>query len=71
MGTDFDDFRSLAHRGNDLISKEAQRNRLLLVVALRTARTEKLSDHFPSAGTGAGSTLKKLMINTLKIVETI
>ncbi len=30
MGTDFDDFRPLAHHGNDLISTEAQRNRLLL-----------------------------------------
>lgn len=30
MGTGFDDFRPLAHHGNEQISEEAQRNRLLL-----------------------------------------
>lgn len=30
MGTAFDDFRTLAHHGNDQVSEKAQRNRLLL-----------------------------------------
>ncbi|AMO55794.1 D-alanyl-D-alanine dipeptidase [Endozoicomonas montiporae] len=30
MGTDFDDFRPLAHHGNDQVSEKAQYNRLLL-----------------------------------------
>lgn len=42
MGTDFDDFRSLAHHGNDLISKEVQRNRLLLVGVMSVAGFQPL-----------------------------
>lgn len=37
MGTIFDDFRPLAHHGNDLISEEAQRNRLLLAGVMNIA----------------------------------
>ena len=37
MGTVFDDFRSLAHHGNDQISEEAQKNRLLLAGVMNLA----------------------------------
>ncbi|MGI9273716.1 MAG: D-alanyl-D-alanine dipeptidase, partial [Endozoicomonas sp.] len=37
MGTDFDDFRALAHHGNDQVSEKAQRNRLLLAGAMNIA----------------------------------
>ncbi len=37
MGTIFDDFRPLAHHGNDLISEEAQRNRLMLAGVMNVA----------------------------------
>ncbi|WP_419535618.1 D-alanyl-D-alanine dipeptidase [Endozoicomonas sp.] len=37
MGTLFDDFRPLAHHGNDLVSEEAQRNRLLLAGVMNVA----------------------------------
>ncbi|WP_066013603.1 D-alanyl-D-alanine dipeptidase [Endozoicomonas atrinae] len=37
MGTAFDDFRSLAHHGNEQISEEAQRNRLLLAGVMNIA----------------------------------
>ncbi|WP_257282735.1 D-alanyl-D-alanine dipeptidase [Endozoicomonas sp. SESOKO1] len=37
MGSLFDDFRPLAHHGNDLVSEEAQRNRLLLAGVMNIA----------------------------------
>ena len=37
MGTHFDDFRSLAHHGNDQISEQAQKNRLLLAGVMNIA----------------------------------
>ncbi|USE34432.1 D-alanyl-D-alanine dipeptidase [Endozoicomonas sp. SCSIO W0465] len=37
MGSMFDDFRPLAHHGNDLVSEEAQRNRLLLAGVMNIA----------------------------------
>ena len=42
MGTEFDDFRPLAHHGNDLISEEAQRNRLLLAGVMSVAGFQPL-----------------------------
>ncbi len=42
MGTDFDDFRPLAHHGNDQISNEAQINRLLLAGIMAVAGFEPL-----------------------------
>ncbi len=42
MGTAFDDFRPLAHHGNDLISAEAQRNRLLLAGVMSVAGFQPL-----------------------------
>ena len=42
MGTEFDDFRPLAHHGNDLISVEAQRNRLLLAGVMSVAGFQPL-----------------------------
>ena len=42
MGTAFDDFRPLAHHGNDLISVEAQRNRLLLAGVMSVAGFQPL-----------------------------
>ncbi|MET4695054.1 D-alanyl-D-alanine dipeptidase [Endozoicomonas lisbonensis] len=37
MGTDFDDFRPLAHHGNDQVSEKAQHNRLLLAGVMSIA----------------------------------
>ena len=37
MGTQFHDFRVLAHHGNDMISEEAQRNRLILAGVMSVA----------------------------------
>ncbi len=37
MGTAFDDFRPLAHHGNNQISREAQKNRLLLAGVMNIA----------------------------------
>ena len=37
MGSQFDDFRPLAHHGNDLVSEEAQRNRLMLAGVMNIA----------------------------------
>ncbi|WP_257266600.1 D-alanyl-D-alanine dipeptidase [Endozoicomonas sp. ONNA2] len=37
MGSQFDDFRPLAHHGNDQISNEAQRNRFLLAGVMNIA----------------------------------
>ncbi|MRI34650.1 D-alanyl-D-alanine dipeptidase [Endozoicomonas sp. OPT23] len=37
MGTDFDDFRPLAHHGNTQVSEQAQRNRLLLAGIMSVA----------------------------------
>ncbi|PJE80591.1 D-alanyl-D-alanine dipeptidase [invertebrate metagenome] len=37
MGTPFDDFRSLAHHGNQAIAQEEQRNRLLLAGIMSVA----------------------------------
>lgn len=37
MGTEFDDFRPLAHHGNEQVSEEAQRNRLLLAGVMNIA----------------------------------
>ncbi|MGI9283468.1 MAG: D-alanyl-D-alanine dipeptidase [Endozoicomonas sp.] len=37
MGTEFDDFRSLAHHGNDQVSNLAQKNRLILAGAMNVA----------------------------------
>lgn len=37
MGTPFDDFRALAHHGNDQVSKKAQYNRLLLAGVMSIA----------------------------------
>ena len=37
MGTQIHDFRSLAHHGNDLVSEEAQRNRLILAGTMSIA----------------------------------
>ena len=37
MGTEFDDFRPLAHHGNDLVSVKAQKNRLLLAGVMSLA----------------------------------
>nr|MDT0251752.1 D-alanyl-D-alanine dipeptidase [Endozoicomonas sp.] len=42
MGTEFDDFRPLAHHGNDQISQEAQRNRLLLAGVMNIAGFETI-----------------------------
>ncbi|MBO9482368.1 D-alanyl-D-alanine dipeptidase [Salinisphaera sp. G21_0] len=42
MGTPFDDFRPLAHHGNDQISAEAQRNRLLLAGVMNLAGFDPL-----------------------------
>ena len=44
MGTEFDDFRPLAHHGNQEISLEAQKNRLLLAGIMHTAGFE----YYPS-----------------------
>ncbi len=37
MGSQFDDFRPLAHHGNALVSEEAQRNRLMLAGVMNIA----------------------------------
>ncbi|KEQ17188.1 D-alanyl-D-alanine dipeptidase [Endozoicomonas numazuensis] len=37
MGTEFDDFRPLAHHGNDQVSDLAQKNRLILAGAMNVA----------------------------------
>ncbi|WP_062266781.1 D-alanyl-D-alanine dipeptidase [Endozoicomonas arenosclerae] len=37
MGTDFDDFRPLAHHGNDQVSDQAQKNRLMLSGVMNVA----------------------------------
>ncbi|WP_252176344.1 D-alanyl-D-alanine dipeptidase [Endozoicomonas sp. 4G] len=37
MGTEFDDFRPLAHHGNDQVSELAQKNRLILAGAMNVA----------------------------------
>ncbi len=37
MGTEFDDFRPLAHHGNEQVSEEAQRNRFLLAGVMNIA----------------------------------
>ena len=37
MGTEFDDFRPLAHHGNTQVSEQAQRNRLLLAGVMSIA----------------------------------
>ncbi len=42
MGTGFDDFRPLAHHGNEQISEEAQRNRLLLAGVMGIAGFDSL-----------------------------
>ncbi len=42
MGTEFDDFRPLAHHGNKQVSDEAQRNRLLLAGAMSIAGFDSL-----------------------------
>ncbi len=46
MGTQFDDFRPLAHHGNDLVSKEAQRNRLLLAGVMNIAGFEPIDSEW-------------------------
>ncbi|WP_083232385.1 D-alanyl-D-alanine dipeptidase [Endozoicomonas atrinae] len=43
MGSIFDDFRPLAHHGNDLVSEEAQRNRLLLAGVMNIAGFKPLN----------------------------
>ncbi len=46
MGTAFDDFRPLAHHGNDQISEEAQRNRLLLAGVMAIAGFETIDSEW-------------------------
>lgn len=46
MGTHFDDFRALAHHGNDQISEEAQRNRLLLAGVMSVAGFEPIQSEW-------------------------
>ncbi|WP_330926532.1 D-alanyl-D-alanine dipeptidase [Candidatus Sororendozoicomonas aggregata] len=46
MGTGFDDFRPLAHHGNDQISDEAQKNRLLLAGIMAIAGFEPLDSEW-------------------------
>ena len=43
MGTHFDDFRPLAHHGNDMVSDEAQKNRLLLAGVMSIAGFEPVA----------------------------
>lgn len=43
MGTAFDDFRSLAHHGNDQVSRQAQQNRLILAGVMSIAGFEPLA----------------------------
>ena len=43
MGTQFDDFRPLAHHGNDMVSEEAQKNRLLLAGIMSVAGFEPMA----------------------------
>lgn len=46
MGTHFDDFRPLAHQGNDQVSEEAQRNRLLLTGVMSVAGFESIASEW-------------------------
>ena len=46
MGTAFDDFRSLAHHGNDQVSEEAQRNRLILAGVMNIAGFEPIDSEW-------------------------
>ena len=46
MGTDFDDFRSLAHHGNDQVSEEAQKNRLILAGVMSVAGFEPIASEW-------------------------
>ena len=43
MGTEFDDFRPLAHHGNEQVSGKAQRNRLMLAGVMSIAGFDSLS----------------------------
>lgn len=43
MGTEFDDFRPLAHHGNEQVSEEAQRNRLMLAGVMSIAGFDSLA----------------------------
>ena len=46
MGTQFDDFRPLAHHGNDMVSEEAQKNRLLLAGVMSVAGFESIASEW-------------------------
>ena len=46
MGTCFDDFRSLAHHGSDLVSENAQKNRLLLAGVMSIAGFESINSEW-------------------------
>jgi len=46
MGTNFDDFRPLAHHGNNKISEEAQHNRLLLAGVMAIAGFEPIDNEW-------------------------
>ena len=46
MGTQFDDFRPLAHHGNDTVSEEAQKNRLLLAGVMSVAGFEPIASEW-------------------------
>ena len=46
MGTDFDEFRSLAHHGNLEVNREAQRNRLILAGAMQLAGFEPIESEW-------------------------
>ena len=43
MGTEFDDFRPLAHHGNEQVSGEAQKNRLILAGVMSIAGFDSLT----------------------------